>query len=646
MRVTKPNISHISDTVFEQNARLLIATLDIIDNVLATGSDDSKIKIWNLDVLLRNEFQSPKVLTYHHSSIVYLCFLDKDTLLSCSFDGMLAVWFDFQVVGSASNQFVPHSISLSSDKSLVAVSNINGDCNIYKMNKSPILVATIHLDVSIKSVCFDPLMQFIALLTTKELAIYDITHMDQPQLVQSFKKQIDKSSEYYALKLSYSPDGQLLAVPNCINTKLPVCLLISRDYQESSLVGLVSAPTQTAFSPKLYRNNNTINSLLAVVSSDSVISLWISTSYKPLLIIKEVLFDDEISDLRWHNDGLILTASSVDGSVVLLSFNEQELGTPLTSEETVHYLRQQGISKVSSAPISLKEIEYMNTPVPTIQKVPLHQPKQSLQPQALQPPQQIESVTKDGKRRIQPITKPIIQPNTQGPTMVPIYDVILKQDSKVILTPIKEQLSVIINNTIYSVANNTPDKSYATLSLKSAKDQMTRIIETDDIYYISSISDKYIMTLSTSNELIVYSLCFMQLTLPILFDSQIFCCCQDGQKLAFLTQRGNIDLYTISHDYTELLSLELQCDVTPVLRSSQENIIQMAIINNDTITVQTNKSNFIYNKRLSKWMRSSGSKMEIMNDRYLIKNEQELRMVLNAEGIIKSEATRCYLEVT
>ena len=645
MRITKPNISHISDTVFKQEQRLTISTIDIIENYLATGSDDTNIKIWDIPLLLQNQVQTPKVLNYHHSSVVCVRFVDKDTLISISVDGMLAVWVNFQVVGTCSNAFIPHDLAISHDKALLAICNINGDCEIYKMAKSPIRISVIHLDYPIKSICFDPLKQFIALLSTREIAIYDITQVELPQLVQSFKKQIDKSTEFYSLKCSYSPDGQQLAVPNCLHSKLPVCLLLSRDLQETSLVGLVDSVTSTCFSPKLYNRssfNQPICSIVAIVSNDDVLSLWISCSYKPLLIIRESLFDDAISDLQWHNDGLTLAISSLDGTVTLINFKIEELGVPLTEEETENYLKTQGISKVSSAPISLKEIELQRQALPVIPKVPLNKTAAPVQPQISQPVQQQKvTIGKDGKKRIQPTTQPLLPPvPTQSQqTMVPIYDVTLQKDEKLILSPIKEQLQINHKGYEYTVINNMPDKNYSEIRVKTIGFEFKRILETDPILFISAIQD-YILTISVTHELQLFSMTLCQIALPILLESQIFCFCKLDNSFAILTQRGIIEIYSVTKNG---LKLHMQCELTPVLRN--ENIQRINLNAKLEIVLYTAKATFIYNEQLKKWMKSSASEFEILNDRYEIKDVAQISSILNAQGNLKSAATRQYLEV-
>eukprot|EP00835_Amoeboradix_gromovi_P001144 NODE_46_length_27655_cov_0.671796.p3 type:complete len:670 gc:universal NODE_46_length_27655_cov_0.671796:21523-19514(-) len=639
MRVVKPDVCHISDTIFEKNARMSITCIDLTDKYLATGSDDTNIKIWDIESLINNQPQNPKVLNYHHGSLQCISFLDKDTLISCSIDGMLAVWFNFQVVGSANSNFVPHDLAISNDKSVIALCNIHGDCNIYKMSKSPVLISTIFLDLPIKTICFDPLGQFIALLSTKELIIYDITKVDQPQPVQSFKKQIDKTSDEFTLKLSYSPDGQQLAVPSTFHSKLPACLLITRDLQETSLIHF-SKVCLTCFSPKLYNrsfNNESVCSILATVSLDNYITLWMSCVYEPLCVIKESIFTNSISSMHWHNDGLSLAVSSLDGSVVFFNFTADELGEPLTEHEMAIYLQQQGIAKVSSAPISIKEIELLDAPVYSVQKVPVA-PTTNSNNLKINKTAQKTTIGKDGKKRIQPTTTPLIQ-NTHQPTMVPVYDICLNKNESFILTSIKEQTAIEHGNCKYTVLNNTPDKNYSEIQVSHPEYEFKRILETDNILFITVI-EEYLVTISVSHEMLIFTKSLRQIMLPVLLESQVFCITSFGNRFAMLNQLGTIDVYVVS---SSGLKLESTCQIAPVLRN--EHIIRIDLNNHIEITLITAKATYIYNRQLEKWMKSSASEFEVLNDRYEIKENNQINHILNSHSSLKSAATRQYLEV-
>lgn len=83
---------------------------------------------------------------------------------------------------------------------------------------------------------------------------------------------------------------------------------------------------------------------LAVGSRDRSLSVWMTALQRPLVVIHE-LFSDSILDLSWGPDKYILMACSGDGTVACLQFSENELGTPLSEEErNVLYQRIYGKS--------------------------------------------------------------------------------------------------------------------------------------------------------------------------------------------------------------------------------------------------------------------------------------------------------------
>eukprot|EP00834_Sanchytrium_tribonematis_P008426 NODE_986_length_2785_cov_0.586001.p1 type:complete len:645 gc:universal NODE_986_length_2785_cov_0.586001:2483-549(-) len=643
MRLLKPDISHVMDTIFQQGNRMPISSIDLLENFVATASEDTFIKIWDLENLVSNQIQSPKVLNYHQSGVNCVRFIDKDSMISCSSDGTLAQWFNFQVSGSISTGFEILDIAVSSDKSMIATCSITGDCIIYKLEKSPIQISVIHVEYPIKCLSFDPLKQFLTLLTTKELEIYDITQVKSPQLVQSFKKQIDRNFESLKFKLSYSPDGQLLAAPNCLSSKSPICLLIDRDMEETALVGHNENVICAAFSPKLYNRESlgdSICSIIATVSHDSVISFWMSCSYQPLLVIRETLFDDTILDISWHTDGLTVAICSNDGTVLLIKFSENELGRPLSEHEKEVHLLKKGISKVSSAPISLEELKLRNQPLPMVPKTALTPPVIPQDAASNVEVIQTQKVTigKDGKKRIQPVVASSVPKNTSllSKVDVPIYDIRLKSDDRLLLGSISVQTSVRLENVLFEIFNNSPEKNYCELRTNGI---VGRIIESAPIIYLTHIESKLI-AINEANELLIFSKNLRQLYLPIILDGALFCFCQKQDHFGILNQKGVIEIYSIS----DKVVLKLRCNIIPLLNNS-EKIQRIELTNSFALIVHTYKASFRYDLDIKKWIRVSASSFEILNDCYDIKEDNSIFTILNAKSNMRKAATRAYLEV-
>lgn len=79
-----------------------------------------------------------------------------------------------------------------------------------------------------------------------------------------------------------------------------------------------------------------VHHVVAVAGRDNVITVWLAAASRPLVILKEV-FQQPPSDVSWGDDGYTLVVSGHDGSVIVLRFTAEELGTALSE---VSHLRE------------------------------------------------------------------------------------------------------------------------------------------------------------------------------------------------------------------------------------------------------------------------------------------------------------------
>ena len=64
----------------------IIRTIKLIDNYhVATGGEDNKVRIWNLDGELISELE-------HQNFVQSIELLDKKTIISASYDGTIKIW--------------------------------------------------------------------------------------------------------------------------------------------------------------------------------------------------------------------------------------------------------------------------------------------------------------------------------------------------------------------------------------------------------------------------------------------------------------------------------------------------------------------------------------------------------------------------
>lgn len=127
------------------------------------------------------------------------------------------------------------------------------------------------------------------------------------------------------------------------------------DQTPTSLVGHAECTLTASFSPVIYHKKATgaavkgdasagggkssekrpaVHHVVAVAGRDNVITVWLAAASRPLVILKEV-FQQPPSDVSWGNDGYTLMVSGHDGSVIVLRFTAEELGTALS--EVTHW---------------------------------------------------------------------------------------------------------------------------------------------------------------------------------------------------------------------------------------------------------------------------------------------------------------------
>lgn len=75
--------------------------------------------------------------------------------------------------------------------------------------------------------------------------------------------------------------------------------------------------------------------LCALGSRDRSISVWMTKISRPLVVLHDV-FDNSVVDLSWsRRPKPALMACSEDGTIVYVEFESDEIGFPLTKQETV-----------------------------------------------------------------------------------------------------------------------------------------------------------------------------------------------------------------------------------------------------------------------------------------------------------------------
>ncbi|KNC51818.1 TUP1 split protein 1 HIRA enhancer [Thecamonas trahens ATCC 50062] len=188
-------------------------------------------------------------------------------------------------------------------------------------------------------------------------------------------------------------------------------------------------------SPSAGGNDDEYFVCCAIGSQDNSISIWASFQDRPLLIAT-AMFEHSVMDLSWSDDGTVLMACSYDGTVGCFVFDiesEHVLSQPVSEREhqriladeygeflgkTVHlqeYAETVSLQSISAPSMTLTprtvsavraETEALRSGLDAVKGAHgIAGKMQQLavsEPVALPPVEQKESITKSGKRRVQP----------------------------------------------------------------------------------------------------------------------------------------------------------------------------------------------------------------------------------------------------
>ncbi|KAA8898251.1 hypothetical protein TRICI_006619 [Trichomonascus ciferrii] len=172
----------------------------------------------------------------------------------------------------------------------------------------------------------------------------------------------------YFRRCSWSPDGNHIAAANATNGPVATVAIINRGTWDSeiSLIGH-DAPCEVAsFSPRVFTAEkpedrpkegepNTIT-VIATAAQDKTLAVWNTTHPRPLVVAHNVA-EKAITDIVWTADGRSLFASSLDGTILVATFEDGELGYPMSAEEVESQLSRYGGTKdTMQIPESVEQI--------------------------------------------------------------------------------------------------------------------------------------------------------------------------------------------------------------------------------------------------------------------------------------------------
>ncbi|KAL8941787.1 MAG: hypothetical protein Q9211_001678 [Gyalolechia sp. 1 TL-2023] len=164
----------------------------------------------------------------------------------------------------------------------------------------------------------------------------------------------------YFRRCSWSPDGNHIAAANAVNGPVSSVAIINRGTWDGDihLIGHEGPVEVCAFSPRLFSktrpNDQSLDSrgqgasnlvtVIACAGQDKSLTVWITSNPRPLVITQDLALKS-LSDLSWTPDGTNLFVTSLDGSIMCVSFETGELGYEVSQEETEKTLERFGAGR-------------------------------------------------------------------------------------------------------------------------------------------------------------------------------------------------------------------------------------------------------------------------------------------------------------
>jgi len=364
---------------------------------LASGGDDALIMIWNIRQLgpvksfgreVHEQWGCLHQLRGHDGDVLDLSWsLDGGYLASCSIDNSIIIW----------------SATSLPDK----VTTIKGHTGL------------------VKGITWDPVGKYLASQSDdKSLKVWRRTDwQEEVSIVSPFH---NCGGTTQMLRLAWSPDGRYLVSAHALNNDGPVAKIIDRSEWSSGMdfVGHRKAIEVVSFNPRLFCSSNGNQGCLAIGSRDRSLSIWLTNLRRPLVVTHD-LFDNSILDISWSKSGYELMVCSLDGTVAYISFSSTELGGLLSQQKIDElFLDLYGCTSktmTSGAPVLIEDPALLqlqdksttddsnkSTLVSAVMNPAVTFTSHTAKQASINVSEQVESRTKDGRRRITPLM--IVQP--------------------------------------------------------------------------------------------------------------------------------------------------------------------------------------------------------------------------------------------
>ncbi|ODA80892.1 hypothetical protein RJ55_03852 [Drechmeria coniospora] len=396
MHIIKP--SWLSHSVEQKDFEVYSCHVSPDGKRLATAGGDGHVRIWSTESIYKSDdasYSKPRQLCHmsHHlgtihsvrfspngrylasgadDKIICVYHLDKSSPPTATFatdePPPAENWKTYKRLIGHDNDV--QDLAWSADSSLLVSVGLDSKVVVWSGYTFEKLKSLPAHQSHVKGITFDPANKFFATASDdRTIKIFRFTppapNSTQHDMVNNFVLEATISSPFkssplttYFRRCSWSPDGNHIAAANAVNGPVSSVAIIERTRWDSeiNLIGH-EAPTEVCmFSPRLFHTvkpdgaghaNGAGGQLVTVIASagqDKTLSIWNTNTSRPVIILQD-LTGKSISDLAWTPDGQTLFACSLDGGIVMATFEEGELGWVAQPEENVKALQKYGASR-------------------------------------------------------------------------------------------------------------------------------------------------------------------------------------------------------------------------------------------------------------------------------------------------------------
>ncbi|KAG9457244.1 hypothetical protein H6P81_001752 [Aristolochia fimbriata] len=395
-----------------------VLTLDFhsLTGLLATGGADNDIKLWLLssgDLKKKLPAATYKsCLSYHSSAVNVLRFSSSGEQLASGADGGdLVIWKFFPSDDGPSWKVLKvlsyHrkdvlDLEWSADGAFLVSGSVDNSCLVWDVNKGSVHQILDGHQHYVQGVAWDPLARYLASISsdrtcriyvdkhqTKTKGLDKRSYVCQYILVKSEQQKVDdckmtsvknhlfhdETLPSFFRRLAWSPDGSFLIAPagsckfSSASETINTAYIISRKDLSRPALQLPGASKPIIairFCPVLFslRGSNTDSffklpyRVIFAVATLNSLYIYDTESVPPIAVLAGLHYA-AVTDIAWSSDAKYLAMSSQDGYCTLLEFEDDELGTPVSTAD----------KKVSQADTSLVAPEQHGVSTMEIDKV-------------------------------------------------------------------------------------------------------------------------------------------------------------------------------------------------------------------------------------------------------------------------------------